>query len=272
MCYYNGVKVTRAEFIRLKTLEKHIRELTRVRELLNRDLINGFNYGTEIILKATPDKTDFDLVESRWELLPDWVHSSDQFKEFREGKKDPLTGKPALNKKTGKPLTGYTTLDARGETLATTPMYRQAALNGRCLIVSSGFYEWKHLKKQTFPHFISLKKEYMVDEEYFYIAAVSQPWTDKNTGEIFDTHGMSTSPANAFMADIHNTKKRMPTILPPDEAFEWLLGDLSEERISQLATYQIPSEWMKAHTIRKDFRVVSNPLEEFHYSELTTLF
>lgn len=272
MCYYNGIRVSRAEFIRLKTLEKQIKQLQRVKDYLNRDLINGFDFGNTVILKATPDKKDFDVVEAHWELLPDWVKSSDDFKEFREGKKDPVTGKPLINQRTGKPLTGYTTLDAKGETLLTSPMYKDAARNGRCLILSSGFYEWKHIKKITYPHFITLKEEYMVDGEYFYIAGVCKEWTDKKTGETFDTCSMSTSPANEFMAEIHNQKKRMPAILPPDEAFEWLFGDLSDQRITELATYQIPSDWMKAHTIAKDFRTALNPTERYEYAELQNLF
>jgi putative SOS response-associated peptidase YedK len=74
------------------------------------------------------------------------------------------------------------------------------------------------------------------------------------------------------METIHNTKKRMPTILLEEEAFEWLFGNLSEARIRELATYQLDDSRMQYHTIRRDFLVQENPVERFQYSELTDLF
>lgn len=63
----------------------------------------------------------------------------------------------------------------------------------------------------------------------------------------------------------------MPTILPEDLAYEWVMGDLSEERIKQIASYQVPSKEMAAYTIKKDFKSQLNPLESHKFEELPEL-
>ena len=73
------------------------------------------------------------------------------------------------------------------------------------------------------------------------------------------------------MEQIHNTKKRMPTILNEDLAYEWLFGNHSEERILQIAATQFPSEKMEACTIAKDFREALEPTKEFTYEDLPAL-
>ena len=73
------------------------------------------------------------------------------------------------------------------------------------------------------------------------------------------------------MEQIHNSKKRMPTILTEDLAWEWLFRDLDEERITEIALYQFRSEQMEACTISKDFRSALEPAAPFTYEDLTAL-
>ena len=54
MCYFNGQKVTHAEFIRLKHLEKALARY----DFLGRDLQIGFDYGLNAVLKPIPGKED----------------------------------------------------------------------------------------------------------------------------------------------------------------------------------------------------------------------
>ena len=56
MCFYNGQKVTRDEYIRLKQLEKAVANY----DFLNRGLQIGFDYSMNAVLKPIPDKEDFD--------------------------------------------------------------------------------------------------------------------------------------------------------------------------------------------------------------------
>ncbi len=103
------------------------------------------------------------------------------------------------------------------------------------------------------------------------MAGVWQPWTDVNTGEYVESFAIITTAANGLMEQVHNSKKRMPTILPEDLAFEWLLGDLSEERITEIARYQYAPAEMEAYSIAKDFREALDPAAPFVYEELPAL-
>jgi putative SOS response-associated peptidase YedK len=73
------------------------------------------------------------------------------------------------------------------------------------------------------------------------------------------------------MEQVHNNKKRMPTILNEDQAYEWLFGNLSEERITELAKTQYPANEMQACSIAKDFKDALEPAKEFMYEDLPAL-
>ena len=69
------------------------------------------------------------------------------------------------------------------------------------------------------------KQQYLIslpNDEPFAFAGIYNEWTNKNTGEILQTYSMITTEANPQMAEIHNTKKRMPVILTPQNENDWL--------------------------------------------------
>ena len=176
-----------------------------------------------------------------------------------------------------------TWLNAKGENLFVNDkgrlsMYREGALNGRCLVLSSGFYEWKHIpvigkkgqelkQTQKIPYRIGVAN----DSEYFFMAGVSREWTNENREQSADTFAIVTTKANDLMQQIHNTKKRMPVILPENLAYEWLFGKLDEKRITEIATTQYPSNEMSACSISKDFITALNHQEPFEYADLPPL-
>ena len=270
MCYYNGQKVTHDEYIRLKYLEKLVANY----DFLSRDLQIGFDYDQNAVLKRIPEKEDFDIVKMEWGFLPDsWfgkpIDTREKAERFRNGF-------PNL---ADKMESGITTLNAMGEELLLPgKIYRDSALKRRCLVLSTGFFEWRHIyrtNKKTglplktpdrYPYYISLK-----DKSYFYMAGIWKPWTDKATGEHFETNAIITTKATKWMAQIHNSKNRMPTILNDDLAYEWLFGDLDEKRILEIAATQYPAEEMQACTIAKDFREVLEPTKEFRYETVPAL-
>lgn len=264
MCYYNGVKVTRSEYIRLKELEKAVAQY----DFLNKPLSIGFDFGEYPVLKKKEGKNDFEIVKMEWGFIPHYWYTRAEVAKNRTGFKD----------EKGQ-WRQYLTLNAVSEDiLLPKKMYRDSALKRRCLVLSTGFFEWRHvhrINKRTgqpnktadkYPYHISLH-----DREYFYMAGIWNPWVDKETGEQVDTFAIVTTAANRLMEQIHNTKKRMPTILPDELAFEWLFGDLSEERILEIAAYQYPAGAMKAYTVNKDFRAAIDPLELAEYEELPQL-
>ena len=265
MCYYNGIKLERVKFIRLLDIVKPLEDQI----FTNKLLLNGFDYGNSPVLKKTDTGNDFDIVEMEWGFLPPYIKTREEATRFRYGYK----------KENGQFQTPILTLNATSEEmLLPHKIFREAALNRRCLVLSSGFFEWRHvfpLGKKTgkplktaikFPYRIGLK-----DKEYFFLAGIWQPWKDIQTGEYVETFSILTTIANPLMAQVHNSKKRMPTILPDELAWEWLFGNLSEERIKEIGRFQFPATQMEVCTVAKDFRESPEPEAHFEYKELPEL-
>ena len=166
----------------------------------------------------------------------------------------------------------FNTLNATAERLFESRLFKQPALKRRCLVLSSGFYEWRHFtppgakKDIAYPYHITLK-----DKPYFFMAGIYQPWVDIESGEMMDTFSIITTKANALMEQIHNKKKRMPTILNEQQAAKWLQPNLKLAEIMGLATTQVDPSLLEVHTLKKDFRTAYNPKEAFYYEELEAL-
>ena len=130
-----------------------------------------------------------ELVMLRWGLVPFWA-------------KDPSIGNRMIN--------------ARAETVAEKPSYRNAYKHRRCLVLADGFYEWRRQGDVKTPHYISL-----ASGEPFALAGLWENWTDKESGESLQTTTLITTEANDFMALLHH---RMPVILEAATATDWLAG------------------------------------------------
>lgn len=262
MCYYNGVKIVKATNIQLGQFEKTIAPLS----VMNQTVAVGFDYNLFPVLKANEDKTSFDLVPMEWGFIPQYIPNREALLLFRNGGTDPVSGKfspPII------------TLNAIGEELLQKPMYKSSALSRRCLVLSSGFFEWQHIypigKKTGKPLKTAVKYPYYIsvpEQDYFFMAGIWTPWTDKSTGEYVESFSIITTRANALMEKIHNSKKRMPVILNEALATEWLMGNPLPERISAIATYQFPAEKMAAYPLAKDFLSSPDPLKEVPHEGL----
>ena len=105
------------------------------------------------------------------------------------------------------------TFNAKSETLAKLPTFRDSFKRRRCLVVNDGWYEWIVIGKRKTPHLL-----HMPEMESFGIAGLWSAWKSPE-GEIIESATMVTRPTVGPMARIHT---RMPIILR-DEAFEaWL--------------------------------------------------
>ena len=111
---------------------------------------------------------------------------------------------------------GYKLINARSETVADKPAFRDAFQKRRCLIVADGFYEWqkaaKGLAKQ--PYLIQLQARSL-----FAFAGLWERWRSPETNESYFSCTILTTAANALMAPIHH---RMPVIVPPAAYDVWL--------------------------------------------------
>ncbi len=133
----------------------------------------------------------------------------------------------------------YSTINARFETLRTSPAYRQAWKRGqRCLIIAQGFYEWQTVAGGKQAWYISC-----ADQRTFAFAGLwdsSQP----PEGEAILSCTIITLPASPMMASIHTGRQREPAILKTADHETWLTGP-QEEAFACLQPYDdsLRSAW-----------------------------
>ena len=131
------------------------------------------------------------------------------------------------------------TLNARIETCTEKASFKHLVSSNRCLVPSSGFFEWQTIGKLKKPFFIRTK-----DQAIFSIAGLYDTWLDPNTGAFEQTFTILTTTANELMAEIHNAKQRMPLILSASEETDWLCGhalltDISDRSLLHLEAWEI---------------------------------
>lgn len=102
-------------------------------------------------------------------------------------------------------------INARSETLYEKPMFRQAFIKQRCLVIGSGFYEWDRKQTPSQPYWFYGSGPYMV------FAGIYQVIKD-NLGNKLANVSLLTTQANALMSTIHD---RLPVILNPDQYQHW---------------------------------------------------
>jgi putative SOS response-associated peptidase YedK len=186
-----------------QSLEQRFKAKALSDEPIQSEHYNAFSYPkTPIISNKQQDQIQL----YQWGLIPEWA-------------KD-------------KSIQAYT-LNARIETLSEKPSFKNK-LNNRCLILADGFMEWQWLdpkgkKKQgyliTLPH-----------QDAFAFAGLWSEWLDPTTGELLNTYTILTTEATGLMAEVHNSKKRMPIILAPEQEAAWLsLHNISDFRSCEVA-------------------------------------
>jgi putative SOS response-associated peptidase YedK len=134
---------------------------------------------------------------------------------------------------------GASLINARAETVATKPAFRDAFKKRRCLIPADGFYEWQKVGGGKQPYNIGLKTG-----EPFAFAGSWERWKNSE-GEEVQTCSIITTTPNELTERIHD---RMPVILPMDRRKAWLDSGTSKEYLqSFLVPY--PAEEMAAYPI-----------------------
>ena len=127
---------------------------------------------------------------------------------------------------------GARMINARSETLAAKPSFRNAYKRRRCLVLADGYYEWQRSGAIKQPYFISFAAG-----EPFGMAGLWERWRDPGSGEPLESCCIvTTSPAPA-VAHVHD---RMPVIIPPDAYAEWL--DPDNAATDRLARLLVPCE------------------------------
>ena len=142
-----------------------------------------------------------EIVPMRWGLVPSWA------KDIK---------------------IGYKLINARAETVSEKPSFRAAYKRRRCLVIASGFYEWKREGKSKQPFHIHRE-----DDQPFAFAGLWEYW-DQGAIESFT---IITTAANSLMVPIHH---RMPVLLQPDQYGVWLDQDIAPQALEPLLE---PYDW-----------------------------
>ena len=141
------------------------------------------------------------------------------------------------------------TLNCISEEMYEKPSFRDAAKEGkRCLIPCTGFFEWRWMDekgKAKIPYYIYLK-----NQPIFSIAGLYSRWVDRSADQRYYSYTVLTTKANPMMGTIHNSKFRMPVILPREYEKDWLNPDLTKDDVLALCQ-PIDDSLMTAHTISK---------------------
>lgn len=220
MCFYNSMsaKATKlaARYGRnlsvVEIAEKILKEQEQYR-------VNAFSFPDCPVITSDPEIQSY-----KWGLIPFWTKDEKQANEIKR-----------------------MTLNARADTIFQKPSFREPIMKKRCIVPSTGYFEWRHEGGKKIPHYIFLK-----DEEIFSMAGIYDTWLDKSTGEVVNTFSIITTDANPLTDYIHNTKHRMPAILHQEDEEKWLDPKLGKSDIEQLLL-PFPANQMDAYVIDNDF-------------------
>lgn len=131
------------------------------------------------------------LEAARWGLVPSWA-------------KDPSVGSRMFN--------------ARVESAAEKPAFRQAVRSRRAIVPATGYYEWRTSPDGKQPYFVHPE-----DDTLFSFAALYEWWrnpaaADDDPKRWLLSTSILTRPSEGALADIHD---RMPVMLSDDVAATW---------------------------------------------------
>lgn len=140
-----------------------------------------------------------EILSARWGLVPAW---------WTKGLKDLPS-----------------TFNARAETVAAKPMFRDAFRKRRCVVPASGFFEWTDAAGGRQPHYFSA-----ADGSIMAFAGLWDRWSDPATGEAILSCTVIVSGADAWMARYHD---RRPVMLAGADVQAWLEGVTGPEAIER---------------------------------------
>lgn len=172
---------------------------------------------TQPVHVVRADRERRTLVLMRWGLLPSWVKDPQAF--------------PLL-------------INARSETAADKPAFRNALRRRRVLVPASGFYEWTTEGRAKLPH--------LFEAGPLAFAGIAETWCGPN-GEEMDTVAILTAAAEGIVARYHT---RMPLVVPAERYAAWL--DVDNDDGAVALTLAGEADW----SVRPVSRRLSNARNE----------
>jgi putative SOS response-associated peptidase YedK len=178
------------------------------------------------VIRQNPKEPRRELSLMRWGLIPSWA-------------KDASLAARMIN--------------ARSETAATKPAFRDPLTNRRCLIPADGFYEWVRTGKVKQPYCFEVN-----DGELFAFAGIWDHWRDANNN-IVETFSILTTSPNAVTSAVHD---RMPVILDPDSYDVWLDPGMWDVTTASELLKPYDAQLMRCYPIGARINHVANDDEE----------
>ena len=145
---------------------------------------------------------------------------------------------------------GPPNINARSETVATKPAFRDSFRRRRCLLPAGGFYEWGPKVHGRQPYYVT-----MTDHSPMALAGIWTAWKDSETREWVRSCAIITTHANECIASIH---ARMPVILDPDQWDLWLDREVRSPEALQHLLFPVPAERIILHPVAARVNNVRN--------------
>ncbi len=174
------------------------------------------------VIRQNPTQPRRELSLMRWGLIPSWA-------------KD-MSGAAMM-------------INARSETAATKPAFRDPLTSRRCLIPADGFYEWQRAGKAKQPYCFEVN-----DGGLFAFAGLWDRWKDP-TGQWIKSCSILTTTPNAVTSAVHD---RMPVIIATDDYDQWLdPGMTNVKAVSGMLKPYDPRQ-MRSYPISSRINYVAN--------------
>ena len=174
---------------------------------------------TAPVVRQTPNGRQLALL--RWGLIPSWAKDS----KF-----------------------AASTINARAETVAEKPAFREALKSRRCLVIADGFYEWKTEAGEKQPYQFARK-----DGRLLAFAGLWERW--EKGPEPIESFTIIVTSSNDLVRTVHD---RMPVILDPADFDTWL--DAERHGPAQVLDLLKPyaADDMKAEPVSRKLNNVRN--------------
>jgi putative SOS response-associated peptidase YedK len=198
--------------------------------------------------EAEPDESAVDLAGGRFNVAPtEDVHVVVEREERRRLSAYRWGLVPAW---APDPRVGSKHINARAETVLTSPAFRTAVRLRRCLVPASGFYEWRRNGDRRQPFFIRRR-----DGEPLAFAGLWSLWREPESEEWLRSCAIVTTTPNELMAELHD---RMPVVLARDAWATWLSTDHADLGELRGLLAPCPASDLEAHPVSARVNDVRN--------------